>query len=382
MLVRRFLDRLAQADPSRRAQIVRALVRVYLEVPLDPSNRAATATALLAVLDDPAPRVRRSMAEALAESPLAPRAVIRGLADDQPDIAGIVLARSPVLTEAELVDFVGAGCERTRRAVASRPDVGIGLAAAIVEVSGPDACTVLLANPGAAIAVSSMRRLVERHRGDPDVRGALLARDDLPVTLRQSLIDGLSEALGEMVVLRDWLSPERTQRLLADARERAVMDLALGCDERRLAALVEMLVAERRVTPATLVRALCVGNLRFVEEALSIMARTPLRRVAGLLQDRKGAGLAALYRRTGLPMAALPALLAILEVMREQSPDGTAAGRARMGRVMLERVLTRIQGQGFSSGELDEFLALLERLASEAAREEARAATGGYFRAA
>lgn len=380
MLVTRFLNRLSRSAPTERVKIVRALVRVYLEVPLDAENRTAAATALIAILDDPVPRVRRALAEGLAASPDAPRTVIRALAEDLPAIAHVVLSRSPVLREAELVDLVGAGCEQTRVSIARRPQVGICLAAAIVEVSGPEACVALLDNPGTSMTVSTLTRMVDRHRHDAAIRNALLERPDLPVTLRQRLIDGLSDALGELVALRDWLSPERARRLIDDTRDRAVIDLTLTTDPDRLRPLVDMLIAEKRLTPALLIRALCLGNVRFFEEAMSAMSGTPVRRVLSLLDDRTGRGLTALCRRAGLDNDALPALQAVVAVMREEALDGTWRQQRRMGQRMLERALTR--HQSFSESEVDELFALLGRLAAEAAREDARTETGGYFRAA
>jgi len=380
MLVRRFLDRLSKGDPIERAEIVRALVRVFLEVPLDDENRTGAVTALTAILDDPAARVRRAMAEALADSPHAPGIVIRALAEDQADISNIVLSRSPVLTEAELVDLVGAGYERIRISIAGRPTVGVGLSAAIAEVAGPQACVTLLDNPGAAITVSALTRMVQRHSQDAGVRNALLDRPELPVTLRQKLIDGLSEALGELVAFHQWMPPERARKVLSDVRDRAVIDLAMSCETGRLRSLVEMLVAEDRISPALLIRALCQGNMRFFEESLSVLSGTPVKRVLSLLDDRSGRGLAALYRRARLPAASLPAMRAVIAVLHEEAPDGAWRTQMRLGRRMLERALTL--HQTFTAGEVDEFCALLGRMATEAARDEVRGETGGYFRAA
>jgi uncharacterized protein (DUF2336 family) len=380
MLVRRFLERLSRANPAERAEIVRALVRVYLEVPLDPLNRADAVTALTAILDDPSARVRRTMAECLADAPEAPPVVIRALFEDQADIADIILSRSPVLRESELVDIIGGGYERARIAIAGRPQVSIGLSAAIAEVAGPQACVTLLDNPGATISMSGLKRMVERHRQDAAVRNALLDRPELPVTLRQKLIDGLSDALGDLVAFHDWLPPERAKKVLSDVREKAVIDLAMSCGPERLRSLVEMLVAEGRMTPALMIRALCQGNVELFEEALSVLSGTPVKRVLALLDDRSGRGLTALYQRARLPMASLPAMRAVISVMREEAADGTWRRQARMGRMMLERALTL--HQSFSAGEVDEFFALLGRLAADAAREEARSETGGYFRAA
>jgi uncharacterized protein (DUF2336 family) len=141
-----------------------------------------------------------------------------------------------------------------------------------------------------------------------------------------------------------------------------------------------MLAAEGRITPGLMIRALALGNLRFVEDSFAVLAKMPVRRVISLLEDRSGRGLGALFRRAGLPDASLPAVRAVIEVLREEAPDGTWGQRARMGQRMLERALTR--HQSFASGELDEFFALLGRLAAEAARDEARGETGGYFQAA
>ena len=70
------------------------------------------------LLDDPSPLVRRALAEALAASEEAPPSIIIALPSDQPEIAALVLERSPLLLDADLVDAVAtqgaAGAERDR----------------------------------------------------------------------------------------------------------------------------------------------------------------------------------------------------------------------------------------------------------------------------
>src|SRR5258708_15914289 len=61
---------------------------------------------MIALSDDPSPLVRRALAEALAASPDAPRAVVQALASDHRDIAAVGLARSPLLIDAGFVDFL------------------------------------------------------------------------------------------------------------------------------------------------------------------------------------------------------------------------------------------------------------------------------------
>ena len=56
------------------------------------------------LLDDASPIVRKSIAEALASAVDAPHAIVLALANDQSAISSIVLGRSPVLPDAELID--------------------------------------------------------------------------------------------------------------------------------------------------------------------------------------------------------------------------------------------------------------------------------------
>src|SRR5690606_17891383 len=106
-------------------------------------ERCAAEASLTLLLDDPSPKVRQAMAEPLSLCPHAPLQVISSLAGDQPEIAALVLVRSPLFTDADLIDRV-AGCNSSvQRLVAMRPLVSMPVAAAIAEVGDAEACREL-----------------------------------------------------------------------------------------------------------------------------------------------------------------------------------------------------------------------------------------------
>lgn len=371
MLVRRFLERLAKASPPERADIVRALVRVYFEVDLDEQQRAEVERTFMVILDDPAPRVRRALSEAIAPARYAPRSLVRALLADRADIAEPLLRNSPLLADDDLVTLVDGFEEPQRLSVASRPAVGVALSAALVEVAEPQTCLALLENPGATIAASTFRRLVERHRRDSGVRTALLERDDLPVVLRQMLVDGVSEELEASPLVMAFLSPEKTQRILSDARDQAAVDLAADCDPRALRQHVEALHADGRLGAAMLVRAAAAGNPAMLAEALSILARVPPARAATLLHGKSRSALRALWKRAGLAAFALDPFVGLLP----SACEGKAAGEADLeSAYALCRHATEEGSEALRQ--------LLSRLAREQARAAARMETGGYFNAA
>src|SRR5512140_971194 len=139
MIVRQFLHWVRQAPAGERAEASSALARAYLYSDLSPDDRAAAEGALLMLLDDPSPLVRGTLADVLAPSEDAPPPVVLGLAADQPEIAAVVLERSPLLLDADLVDAVATGCALAQSAIARRACLPCSVAAAIAEVGSAEA---------------------------------------------------------------------------------------------------------------------------------------------------------------------------------------------------------------------------------------------------
>ena len=370
MIVRQFLYWVRTALPGERAEATSALCRAYLYSDLSPDDLAAAEGAMLMLLDDPSPLVRRAMAEALAGSREAPPAVIHALAGDQPDVAGAVLERSPLLFDADLVDWVATGAAQTQAAIASRRLLPRSVAAAIAEVGAPEACLVLVENPDADIAPFSLDRVVERFGHLAVIREALLARDELSVHIRQSLIAKLSQTLAEFVASRAWLEEERARRVAREACEKATVVLAAETPQGEVPPLIRHLRETGQLTAGLLLRALLSGNVLMFEEALAELSGVALERVAGFVHDRGGAGFRALYDRAGLPASTYPAFRSALEAMREGGFVGDTGGASRLKRRMVERVLTSCSEQAL--GEIEPLTMLLRRFATEAAREEAR----------
>ena len=88
--------------------------------------------------------VRFALAEALSTSHLAPIHVVAALASDQPEVAAMVLVRSPLLSDTDLIDRVALGSEEIQCAIALRPQLSATVCAAIAEVGCREACEAML----------------------------------------------------------------------------------------------------------------------------------------------------------------------------------------------------------------------------------------------
>ncbi len=370
MIVRHFLQWVRTAPAGERAEATSALARAYLYSDLSPDDRGAAEGAMLMLLDDPSPLVRRALADALAASPDAPPTIVSALAADQPAIAAPVLALSPLFIDAELVDAVATGGPAVQVAIASRAALPRAVAAAIAEVGTAESCLALVENLNAEIAPFSADRIVERFGELATIREAMLARDDLPVATRQTLVAKLSEMLAGFVAGRAWLDIDQAHRIAREACEKATVAIAAETPNPEVRPLISHLRVTGQLNAGLILRALLSGNIAMFEEALAELAQMPIARVSSLVHDRGTAGLRALFDKAGLPPSTYPAFKEAVEAMREGGLDGELGDAARLKRRMIERVLTRCEDEEFD--ELAPLLMLLRRFATEAAREEAR----------
>jgi len=370
MIVRQFLHWVRTAPAGERAEATSALARAYLYSDLSPDDRAAAEGAMLMLLDDPSPLVRRALAEALASSAMAPPTVVQALAADQPDVAVAVVERSPLFIDADLVDLVATGVPAVQAAVARRVPVQCAVAAAIAEVGPAEACLTLVENPDAEIAQFSIDRMVERFGHLAAIREALFAFPDLPAPTRQALVSKLSTTLADFVAGRAWLEAGRAHRIAQEACEKATVALAAQSPADETRPLIRHLCASGQLTAGLILRALLSGNIDLFEQALAELSGMPLARVRSFVHDHRGAGFRAVFDKAGLPASTWAAFRAAIEAIRETGFYAEPGGASRLKRRMVERVLTGCERAEI--GEVEPLLTLLRRFATEAAREEAR----------
>jgi uncharacterized protein (DUF2336 family) len=367
-IVRRFLAWAQCAGAEERGEAASALARAYLYSDLTPSMRAEAALAMTSLLDDPSALVRRALAEALGGASEAPRHVILALAGDQSDVAAAVLQRSPVLTDADLVDCAALADVVAQCAIARRPNLGLGAAAALSEVGERDAILTLIANFSVDLPAGPVRRILARFGDDPEVREALLQRPSLPADLRARIAVATARDLSAATT--PWLPRERAERIAREWRDRTICSIASSCGGDERTELVRSLRECGALTPALLMRSLLGGERGLLHEALAELSGLPLSRVAAFALDPRGEGFAALANRAGLKSHMLPALIAALAAIK------TYGGEAGEGLKLslVQRVIDECERR--DDPALGKVLALLWRFAAEAARAEAAGFAG------
>jgi uncharacterized protein (DUF2336 family) len=370
MAVQNFLQLVQITTPAELAEGAGALARDFLFGELTEPEREEARLILTGLLDNSSPLVRRALAESFASASNVPHYMVLTLANDRSDVAAIVLARSPLLSEAELVECAATADAFAQSAIALRPWVPAPVAAALAEVGARKALISLAANPGAELLEFSIRRMIERYGHDPDLRAALVARPNLPAPVRSDLAGAAAMALSGMVTARAGLTPERVRCLTREAREKANVKIAAETagEANEILNFVAHLRRSGQLTAGFLLRGLLCGNKHLLETALCELSGLTMPRVMGLVAESKSAGFAALYRKAHMPERLLPAFIAGLEAVAKSGCSGPM--NARLQGPIVASVLHACAS--VNQGELDRLIAALRRLEAEAARDEAR----------
>ena len=372
MIIRQFLALTLNAPADRRAQGGAALARAYLYGDLDADALWEAKTALLSLLDDPAPSVRRALAEVCADSARSPRPIVVALSCDAFAVAEPILARSPVLTEADLVEAAALGDEDARAAIARRHHLTPAVSGALAEIADLPTLVALAGNPTARITGGRLLRMIERFGHEADLREALLARHDLPPEVRHAVAVALARSLSAFATERGWLGEARCERMNHEIAERSALDLSAGAGAAATSRLVSYLRASHQLNAGLILRAILSGRIEFAQTAFADLSGLDHASVARAMRDPRA--VADLHEKAGLPAPLLPAMHAVLAAWRDTAP--TAAGGAKgagLSRRMIEHAIAACEG--WESPEIRSVVALLTRFEAEAARDEARETT-------
>jgi len=354
------------ADPSadNRAETAAKLALQFDQGNLSSSERAMAEQIFRIMVKDAEVRVREALSINLKENPNVPHDVAVTLAKDVDQVALPVLQFSDILSDDDLVQIVRSQNPSKQKAIAERAHVSATVAEAIVEDADKDAVVALVANEGAEISEKSLGKVIDKFGADEDIQAPMVRRSVLPVTIVERLVHQVSENLREHLLTHHEMPPSMAADLILQARERATISLSTDSSEDDVERLVNQLYDNGRLTPSIVLRALCMGDMKFFEYAMARRVGIPVLNARMLIHDSGDLGLDGLYTKSGMPRSFFPAVKAAISVAKEMSYDGEEGDRERYARRMLERVLTQYGDLGvdFDNDDLEYLLAKMNDL--------------------
>jgi uncharacterized protein (DUF2336 family) len=247
--------------------------------------------------------VRKVLAERLAGSTMAPPELIWRLANDEAEVAFPILARSSLLSDAELVEIVRHKTTQHRLAIAGRAPVTIPVSAALVESGEESVVATLLANADAHFSPETFAAISELAREYESLQTPLLSRKDLPGEVARRMYWWVSAALRQHIVARHNIDPDTIDRAVEGAVLELTPEVRRGEIQPKpdLAEEAAELMRSSAPVPELLTRLMRAGKFDLFEIVLARALDLRLAMLRRVLYEPGGQALAVGLRAIGTP---------------------------------------------------------------------------------
>jgi uncharacterized protein (DUF2336 family) len=306
---------------------------------LTESERQAALAILETLATDVEQRVRQALADHVKSCAILPPLLARTIAADVEAVSVPFVQFTPCLSDADLVAIVELGGISRQLAISKRATVSQRVTEALIATCSGSVITAVLENPGAVVSEPSYHAILDYFGRDDAIQGLMVERAILPITVTERLIQAVSDVLRVRLIEKHALPADLAQELVGQAGERVLMEeLRSPLQSVDVEGLVRRLDAKGKLTPTLLMRALCLGDTRFFELGMAVLADIPTESAAKLIYDRGPLGFKALYEQASLAPELFRAFRAALDVLHEAKARGEESWSRRCVEEVIDRV--------------------------------------------
>jgi uncharacterized protein (DUF2336 family) len=363
--------RLSQSsDSEERGSAAHLAAMAYLNHRGPADEQAALYAALINFLDDPSVKVRAALAYGLLHASDAPRPIILALLHDSAVISRAVLQYSPVLIDADIMGLVRSFDPSMLVAVCQRASISERLATALIGRQERPVTLRLLRRADVPLGAALLQQLTEAEGHDAELRGALLARADLPAGRRALLVQKVAEALRGARIVKGALASERLERLLRNSGDTALSAIGEREAVKARTAFAAGLIGTDRLNTRLLLHAVVTGHVMFFADCLAELGQAPREKVFSLLETGSRPALNALLARCGLGEGMRNLFARLVLHARAADLADDAAARHYVVTALTEELIA--DHDGVIPDELEEAFAYLSEQNILLARKAAR----------
>ena len=336
-------DVLEHGDADAREALALQLAALISDPLTAELERNQVTPILLKLSVDDEVEVRVALVGALLhEEKLHPDIVFSIIADED-EIALPFLAQTPALNSWHMMAILRVGDEARQRTVAARDDLPDEAANYIIKSSPSSTVCALMNNPIVQMENQDCHILYKRFGNVPEIVESLLARPDLPLDIRITQAKRAASRMRQLMAERGWMPANDASELVADAEETAILRVLSEAEVTERTGATQYLAQQNMLTPALVVRAAAMGQMRVVETALAHLAGISSPRAADQMYSRSALGFKSIFKRSGLPTSCFGIIKAACDVVADARDEGLPLETEEFGRRILEALMTRYE---------------------------------------
>lgn len=255
-------------------------------------------------------RIRRHIADYLAERSDVPHDLVQFLASDEITVAYPIILHSTLLQDEDLLDIIVNRTKQHRQAIAIRPNISTSVTESLMEQDDPGVMTTLLCNETAEISETAMRKMVDKSIEFDTLREPLIHRREMTSDLAQKMYVWVGDSLRDYILANYQVDPNS----IADSVDHALSQ-DFGMEQRPDATsrapteqeLATEIISSRPASVAgdfasghALLRYLNLGDMPGFESAFASQLNLPLEAMSLILHESGMETLAIACKASGM----------------------------------------------------------------------------------
>lgn len=287
-------------------------------------------------------KVRQVLADSLKNCHKLPEDIVTAVINDIDSIAAPFLQYYTDLSNEDLIKILNMPSISKQKAVAGRQNLPGVISEYIVEKCPEEVVDVLISNETAEIHEKTFASILAKYQQSEDIRKRLVYRTELPTSVIEKIANSLSEELKKRLILSHNLPTDIASDIIEEVKEKTTLRISEEySSDKQIEELVHQLYTSNRLTPNLVVRAICLGDLKFFEYAIVYLSNTPILEVRKILFNTQlDFMIRNLLRKAYIPKTMFPAVFSALKVIREVKFDCCRTDRKSFAHKVIERILT------------------------------------------
>ena len=334
-----------QTSVENKSIIARKVSSFYAGINITPQAAQLAEDIFRIMVRDTEVKVRETLSDSLKHCKDLPKDVISAIINDKDSIAIPFIQHYASLTNDDLIKIINIPSINKQKAVAKRSRLSAEISHYIVECCSDTVVGELISNETAIIKDQTFAYIISKYSENDDIKKRLIYRSELPVSVIEKIANKLSYKLKTHLILHHNLPKELANKLVDDIKEKITLSISEDYStDKQIEELVHQLYKANRLTTGLVVRAICLGDLKFFEYALVYLSETPIAEVRKILFNTQADFMIRnLLRKAFIPKSVFPAIFSALKIIREIRFDCGRSNHKSFGHKVVERILSYIQ---------------------------------------
>lgn len=342
-LTKQDVEKLSAAPSLENKTVVAQKVSAYYNgSTVTPAGMRLAEDIFRLMVRDTESKVRQVLAESLKNCHNLPNDIVSSVLRDSDNIAVPFIKYYASLNNDDLIRILSIPSLNKQKAVAARLNLPHEISQYIAERCPEEVVNTLISNDTAHIHEKTYETILKKYQQSEEVKKRLVYRAELPTSVIEKIANSLSEELKKHLILSHNLPADLAADIIEEVREKTTLRISEDySSDKQIEELVHQLYTSNRLTPGLVIRAICMGDLKFFEYAIVYLSNTPILEVRKTLFNPSADFMVRnLLRKAYIPKSMFPAVFSALKVIKEIRFDCRKSNRKNFAHKVIERILS------------------------------------------